>query len=91
MFNLEHFYCFNCGWRIVVGGARKFMWGAFAAIIVIGVILFQFIIPRHMLRVLVLFALWILFIEIVEIVMSLIIVNVARFSKPDVSVSDDDL
>jgi len=44
-----------------------------------------------MLRVLVLFALWILFIEIVEIVMSLIIVNVARFSKPDVSVSDDDL
>ena len=61
------------------------MWGAYAAIIAIGFILFQFMIPRNIPRAFFLFALWLFFVFIVDIVTALIVVNVARFSKPEMS------
>lgn len=91
MITLEHLYCYNCGWRIVIGGDRKIMWAEYAVIIGIGAILFQFIVPRNIPRAFFLFALWLFFVFIVDIVTALIVVNVARFSKPDVNVSDEEL
>jgi len=59
------------------------MWGVLAVLAVISVILFQFIIPRDMWRLLILFVIWVVSFYVVEIVTGLVIVNVATFSKPD--------
>ena len=65
------------------------MWAAFAVVAAFSAILFNFIVARDFTRLFVLCALWLVFFEILEIIMGLIIVNVAQFSKPDESVSDD--
>lgn len=90
LLNPFQFYCINCGWRIVIGGDRTFLWGAVAAIAVISVILFQFIIARDMRRLLILFVLWVVSFYVVEIITGLLIVNVAQFYKPEESDSDDE-
>ena len=77
------FYCKNCGWRIVIGHGKQFMWGAIAAVAFISVILFQFIIARDMRRLLILAVLWLVSFYIIEVISGLLIVNVARFSKPE--------
>jgi uncharacterized membrane protein (UPF0182 family) len=65
------------------------MWGAIAAVAVISVILFNFIIARDMRRLLILCALWLVLFYIVEIITGLVIVNVAQFSKPGQSAGED--
>ena len=84
-----HFYCKNCGWRIVIGNDRTFLWGAIATIAVISVILFQFIIARDFRRLLILFVLWLVSFYVVEIIIGLVIVNVARFYKPESNADRD--
>jgi len=84
-----HFYCKNCRWRIVIGHDKRFMYGAIAAVAVISVILFQFLIARDMRRLLILAVLWIISFSIVEIITGLVIVNVARFYKPESDADPD--
>ena len=67
------------------------MWAAFAVIGIFTAILLNFIIARDFLRLFVLGAVWLVLFLILEIVMGLIIVNVAQFTRPDERVSDDDL
>jgi hypothetical protein len=83
-----HFYCTNCGWRIVIGGDKAFLWGALAVVGVITFILIQFIIPRDFLRLAIVAVLWLVSFQIVAIITALVIVNVARFYKPE---PDEDL
>ncbi len=83
LLNPFEFYCKNCGSRIVIGHDKTFLWGAFAAVAVISFILLQFIIPRDMWRLLILGVLWVVSFEIVAIITGLVIVNVARFYKPE--------
>lgn len=78
-----HFYCKNCHWRIVIGHDKAFLYGALAVVAVISVILFQFIIARNMGRLLILFVLWVVSFYIVAFITGLVIVNVARFYKPE--------
>jgi len=78
-----HFYCRNCSWRIVIGHDRIFLWGALAAVGVISFILLQFIIARDMWRLLILAVLWLVSFQIVAIITALVILNVARFYKPE--------
>ena len=85
-----HFYCKSCGWRIVIGKDKTFMYSAMAAIAVISVILFNFIIARDMKRLLILGAIWLVSFYIVEIIISLLIVNVAEFYKPEESDGEDE-
>lgn len=78
-----HFYCKNCHWRIVIGHDKAFLYGALAVVAVISVILFQLIIARNMGRLLILFVLWVVSFYIVAFITGLVIVNVARFYKPE--------
>ena len=84
-----HFYCGNCGWRIVIGHDKTFMYGALAAVAVISLILLQFLIPRDFRRLLILFVLWLVSVQIVGIITGLVIVNVARFYKPESDADPD--
>lgn len=59
------------------------MWGTFAALTLISIILFQFVIARDMRRLVILAVLWLVSIYVVEIITALVIVNVARFYKPE--------
>ena len=61
------------------------MWGMLAVLGVISVVLFNFIIARDMTRLLILFAVWLVLFEVLEIIVALMIVNWAHFSKPDQS------
>lgn len=90
LLNPFQFYCKNCGWRIVIGGDKTFLWAAVAAVAVISYILSRFIIPRDYWRLLILAALWLVSFYVVEIIISLVIVNVARFYKPEESDGDDE-
>jgi hypothetical protein len=83
LLNPFEFYCKNCGWRIVIEHDKAFLWGAISVIALISVILFQFIIARDMRRLLILGVLWLVSFYIVEIITGLVIVNVARFYKPE--------
>lgn len=78
-----HFYCRNCGWRIVIGHDKAFLWGAFAAVAAITYILLQFIIARDWWRLLILAVLCLVSFQIVAVITGLVIVNVARFYKPE--------
>lgn len=66
------------------------MWGALAALAVISIILFNFIIARDIRRLLILVVLWLVLFQVVEIIVGLIIVNFAHFSRPDRSVAEDE-
>lgn len=57
-------------------------WAAWAAVIIITLILIRFVRPEDWSRLLVLGVLWVIFFLIIEIIVSLMIVNMARFSKP---------
>jgi hypothetical protein len=59
------------------------MWAAISAVALISVVLFQFIIARDMRRLLILAVLWLVSFYIVEIIIALVIVNVAQFYKPE--------
>ena len=65
------------------------MWAALAVLGVFTAILMNLIVARDFSRMSVLCAVWLVFFLILEIIMGLIIVNVAQFSKPDERVSDD--
>ena len=84
-------YCKSCRWRIVIIGDRKFMWAELAVLAMFSVILASFIIARDFSRLLILFALWLVFFIILEIIFALIIVNMAQFSKPAERVVNNDL
>ena len=60
-----------------------FTWAVWGAFTVITFILISFIVPRNGFRLLVLGTLWAVLFLILEIVASLIIVNMGQFSKPD--------
>ena len=77
-FNL---YCKNCRWRIVINPAWG--WAAAAAFIAISFILISFVRARDWSRLLVLGILWVILFYVIEIVVSLMIVNLAQFSKPE--------
>ena len=66
------------------------MVGAIAAVAIISVILFQFIIARDTQRLLVLGVLWLVSFYVVEIITGLVIVNVAQFYKPEESAGDEE-
>ena len=83
LLNPFEFYCKNCGSRIVIGGDKVFLWSVFAALAVITFILSRFIIARDYWRLLIVAVLWLVAFEIVEIIAGLVIVNVARFYKPE--------
>jgi hypothetical protein len=76
-----HLYCKNCRWRIVMNPAWG--WAAWAAFIIISLILIRFVRPGDWSRLLVLGVLWVVFFLIIEIIVSLLIVNMAQFSKLD--------
>ncbi|HJT29284.1 MAG TPA: hypothetical protein VJ784_17865 [Pyrinomonadaceae bacterium] len=78
-----HFYCRNCSWRIVIGNDKIFLWGALAAVAGISFMLLQFIIARDMWRLLIIAVLWLVSFQIIAIITGLVIVNVARFYKPE--------
>ena len=84
-----HLYCKNCGWRIVIRHDKAFMWSLLAAVGLISVILFNFIVARDIRRLLILCALWLVSFYVVEIIAGLVIVNVGEFSKPEESDNDD--
>lgn len=90
LLNPFEFYCKNCGWRIVIGHDKAFMWSAITVVALISIILFQFIIARDMRRLLVLCVLWLISFCVVEIIAGLVIVNVAQFYKPEESDGDDE-
>ena len=77
-------YCKSCRWRIVIVGDKQFTWAALAAVAVVSVVLFKFIVARDLSRLLVLSAVWLVLFEMIEIIIGVIIVNVARFSRPEV-------
>lgn len=66
------------------------MWGVLAGITAITFTLMKFIIAGDMARLLVLAALWLVLFIILDIVISLMIVNMARFAKPTESVDEND-
>ena len=66
------------------------MCGAITVVALISIILFQFIIARDMRRLLILVVLWIVSFYIVEIISALVIVNVARFYKPEEGDGDNE-
>ena len=78
-------YCKRCRWHIDIVEVRKFMWGVSAGLILITFSLMKFIIAGDMVRLLVLAALWLVLFFILDIIISLMIVNWAHFSKPDQS------
>lgn len=77
------FYCWSCGWLIVISGAKKFWWGLWAAIVVISFVLIGFLRAHDVKRALALMVLWLVAIVIVDIITALIIVNVGHFHRPD--------
>jgi prepilin signal peptidase PulO-like enzyme (type II secretory pathway) len=81
-FTPVHLYCGNCHWRIDIK-ATKFMWAEFAGLTAISLILAQFIVAHNWSRLLVLGVLWIILIVILDITIALLMVNLARISKPD--------
>jgi len=66
------------------------MWAMLAVLAVISVILFNFIVPQDMTRLLVVGVLWLVLFEVLEIIFALMIVNWADFSKPVQSAGDND-
>ena len=82
-FTPDSIVCTNCRSQIVVRDAQKYVWGFLAALGIITLILFQFITPRDWLRFVLLLSLWVISFEALEIIISLIIVNRAEFSRAD--------
>jgi len=72
----------SCGWLIVFDGVKKFMWVMLAGLILITAILVQFLLPRDFTRLLIVGSLWIVLILVLDIVVSLMIVNWVHLSKP---------
>ena len=62
------------------------MWGMFAVLALITIILSNFIVPRNLPRFVVLVVLWLVSFEILEIIVAVMIINMAQFSRPDQSV-----
>ena len=77
------FYCKNCRTRIVINWTQAYIGGVLAGLTLITVVLANFIVPRDSLRLLVLAALWLVLFEVLQIIVSLIIVNRNDFAKPD--------
>jgi hypothetical protein len=61
------------------------MWGILAGLVVITFTLGSFIVPGDLTRLFVLTALWLILLLVLDIIISLMIINRARFSKPDES------
>ena len=66
------------------------MWGMLAGMLLITYILAQFMIPRDFTRLLILAVLWIAGIALLDIVISLMMVNWAQLSKPEETGGEDD-
>jgi len=80
--NPFHLYCYTCHSRIDIE-ATKFMWAAFVGLVAITVVLSKFIIAHNWSRLLVLAILWLILAFILDIVIAVMMVNLAQISKPD--------
>lgn len=83
-------YCMSCGWRIDIVRAKIFMWLMLAGMLLITFSLAQFIIPRDYTRLLILAILWVAGIAVLDIIVSLMMVNWAQLSKPEETGGEDD-
>lgn len=59
------------------------MWGMFGVLALITIILSNFIVSRNLPRFVVLVVVWLASFEILEIIVALMIINIAQFSRPD--------
>ena len=75
-------YCKKCGWRIVITAGKGIMWATIAVLALISFVLFRFVVPHNLPRLVLLSALWLVCFYLLEIVVALLIVNWAQFSKP---------
>jgi hypothetical protein len=59
------------------------MWAMIVALTLVTVVLANFIVPRDWARFVLLAVVWLVVLEILEIIVALIIINLDQFSKPD--------
>jgi len=83
-FSPYHLYCQNCHWRIDID-AKKFVWAEFVGLAVITLVLIKFVVAHNWWRLLILAVLWIVLVVILDLVVALLMVNLAQISKPDES------
>ena len=83
-------YCKSCGWRIVIKAGKSIMWAEIAALALISFVLFRFIVRQNLPRLVLLSALWVVCFYLLEIIVALLIVNWAQFSKPRQADSGDE-
>jgi hypothetical protein len=82
-------YCDNCEWRIVIRGDKTIMWATIAVLALISVVIFSFMLPRNLPRLVLLSVLWLVCFEILEIIVGLMIINWGQFSQPEQADSGD--
>ena len=85
-----HLYCWKCGWRIVIDGYQKFIWLDAAGVSIISFAVISFVTPGNFSRLFVLAVIWFVLVFILQIIICLMIVNMARFSKPEETAGDTD-